>query len=487
MVSITDDDAFVAWGGGNYDYLALGRSGFGFVTQQDQNGNPMFRVGCSVAGDLYGVYGQVGPGEGSAAEPGPDRSGYATNVGVLGVSTQFTGVAGTTDGFECGVYGQSGDNQGIPPGLRAGVLGCSRLASGVRGWSFQDYGVGGESTTGSGVWGGSQRAVGVSGQTGGFPFGPQFTDPRNPTVPDERRGGPAGVKGTATEDFGVVGTSFKASGVLGQSGGPPLFDQKVSYVGGVTGSSLAVSGLVGVSQKSFGVLATSRDNHGVWGSSGKDIPTVAFSPNTLVRRVAGVLGTSHEQVGVMGLSTAQPGIVGYAVDNVGIYGESQKHPAGFFNGAVTVTGALTAASKSAIVPFPDGSRRVLHCMESPEHWFEDFGSGKLRRGRAVVKLDGDFAKVVKLSDYRVFLTPEGDCRGLYVRKRRGPTFEVRELQEGDSSVAFSYRIVGKRKDITGHKRFARIDLGAPRSLGRTRVPLLAAMTKARKPKRASRR
>jgi hypothetical protein len=34
-----------------------------------------------------------------------------------------------------------------------------------------------------------------------------------------------------------------------------------------------------------------------------------------------------------------------------------------------------------------GSKRLLHCMESPEHWFEDFGSARLTRGRATVKLD----------------------------------------------------------------------------------------------------
>src|SRR5262249_6550685 len=54
---------------------------------------------------------------------------------------------------------------------------------------------------------------------------------------------------------------------------------------------------------------------------------------------------------------------------------------------------------------------------------------RLTRGRATVKLDADFAKVVKLNGYRVFLTPEGDCQGLYVR-RRGTSFEVHELQGG---------------------------------------------------------
>jgi hypothetical protein len=53
---------------------------------------------------------------------------------------------------------------------------------------------------------------------------------------------------------------------------------------------------------------------------------------------------------------------------------------------------------------------------------------------------------------------------------------VRELQGGTSSVAFSYRIVGKRKDIKGHKRFAKIDprlqMPVPRArmARRTKIP-----------------
>jgi hypothetical protein len=110
-------------------------------------------------------------------------------------------------------------------------------------------------------------------------------------------------------------------------------------------------------------------------------------------------------------------------------------------------------------------------MESPEHWFEDFGAAKLKRGRATVKLDADFAKVIKRGDYHVFLTPRGDCRGLYVRSQGGASFEVRELAGGKSSVAFSYRIVGRRKDITRHRRFAKIDTRLPLPVrGRRRAP-----------------
>jgi hypothetical protein len=117
-------------------------------------------------------------------------------------------------------------------------------------------------------------------------------------------------------------------------------------------------------------------------------------------------------------------------------------------------------------------------MESPEHWFEDFGSAKLARGRAVVKLDANFAKVIKSGDYRVFVTPEGDCRGLYVRRKSSNSFEVRELTGGKSSVAFSYRIVGRRKDIKGHRRFAKMDTPMPLPTRAARAPHKRASTAA---------
>jgi hypothetical protein len=130
-------------------------------------------------------------------------------------------------------------------------------------------------------------------------------------------------------------------------------------------------------------------------------------------------------------------------------------------GNVIVTATLTATVKNAVVPFPDGSHRLMHCMESPEHWFEDFGSARLANGRTRVELDPGFASVVKARDYRVFLTPEGDCNGLYVARKDASGFEVAELQGGASAVPFSYRIVGRRKDIKRHERFAEVDMTHP--------------------------
>ena len=47
---------------------------------------------------------------------------------------------------------------------------------------------------------------------------------------------------------------------------------------------------------------------------------------------------------------------------------------------------------------------------------------------------------------------------------------------GKSSIAFSYRIVGRRKDINRHKRFAKIDTRLPLPVvrGRRRSPTLRA-------------
>ena len=226
---------------------------------------------------------------------------------------------------------------------------------------------------------------------------------------------------------------------------------------------------------------------GVLGFAGKDGP----NQQNIYSRRAGVMGASDAFTGVAGASLNRPGVVGTSDQLPGVIGTSKAHIgvfgfsnnvgvvglstnpasfAGYFNGnVVVVNGALTASVKNALVTFPDRTQRVLHCMESPEHWFEDFGTAKLKNGRATVKLDGDFAKVIKPTGYHVFVTPEGDCRGLYVRGKTAASFEVRELSDGKSSVAFSYRIVGRRRDITRHRRFAKID---------TRLPLPAAASRA---------
>ncbi len=102
-------------------------------------------------------------------------------------------------------------------------------------------------------------------------------------------------------------------------------------------------------------------------------------------------------------------------------------------------------TKSAVVDTQDYGMRKLHAMESPEVWFEDFGTGTLVNGGATISIEPVFAKTVNLEEYHVFLTPMGDCNGLYVAAKTPAFFKVRELAGGTSDVSFDYRIIARRR------------------------------------------
>ena len=87
-------------------------------------------------------------------------------------------------------------------------------------------------------------------------------------------------------------------------------------------------------------------------------------------------------------------------------------------------------------------------MESPESWFEDFGTGHIKEGYGNVELDPDFAALVQQDDFHIFLTPYGDSNGLYVVDVQPDGFAVREQLNGTHSVSFAYRVVARRRDVT---------------------------------------
>jgi hypothetical protein len=107
-------------------------------------------------------------------------------------------------------------------------------------------------------------------------------------------------------------------------------------------------------------------------------------------------------------------------------------------------------------------------MESPESWFEDFGEARLKHGKVDVRLERGFASLVKTKDYHVFLTPYGDCKGMFVLKRDATGFRVCEQQGGTSNIRFAYRVVAKRKDVVA-KRLAIVKRAAS---GKLRLPNL---------------
>jgi hypothetical protein len=111
------------------------------------------------------------------------------------------------------------------------------------------------------------------------------------------------------------------------------------------------------------------------------------------------------------------------------------------SGNLFCTGTLGAAVNG------QGKKKIgLYTMQSSEDWVEDFGSGALLGGVTTIQLDPRYARTISSqANYHVFLTPAGDCDGLYIANRTATSFEVRELKSGNSSVQFDYRIVAHRK------------------------------------------
>jgi hypothetical protein len=102
----------------------------------------------------------------------------------------------------------------------------------------------------------------------------------------------------------------------------------------------------------------------------------------------------------------------------------------------------------------------MYAVESPECWFEDFGTGTLANGQAQIRLDPLFAQHVHTDQYHVFLTGIDEHHQL-IAKAKGPggfTVEadaalaaLKGKKASDLSGAFSWRVVAKRNDIKGDR------------------------------------
>ncbi|MGA8029286.1 MAG: hypothetical protein WB992_19265, partial [Bryobacteraceae bacterium] len=218
--------------------------------------------------------------------------------------------------------------------------------------------------------------------------------------------------GSTQQTFGVEGTTASPDGVgvYGQGVGPSTTASTFAGAGGIRGA-------------------------GVWGDTNQS-GNFAYFGTADNGYAGGFYNTSTNYVTLLAYNYASSGYVFYAGSATG--------------GAcsINVSGVLSCTgSNSAVVPVDAGARKVaLYAVESPENWFEDFGSGQLSGGSASITLEPTFAQTVNTAmDYHVFVTPRGECEGLYVTNATPQGFEVRELHHGSSNIAFDYRIVAHRQ------------------------------------------
>jgi len=393
------------------------------------------------AGTAVATITQSGSGPGLQVTSASGPSLTATNSEATGTSPAISGFISTNATGAAAIFGGSNGFSGST----AGVYGLNQSNSGgAAGVEGQD-----SAPTGAtiGVFGlvqsNSSGASGVYGLANG-PSGSSFGVEG---VTNSITTGAAGVMGSADNQggnttYGVYGTS------AGQgTGSAAVYGDQLSTAGlvyGVQGwANSQWPGSAGVYGTSYSSSSTGRGidfDGGVWGDTGYEngagvLATADNGPAVIAMNNSNSLGGTLYIVNLN-----QAGNLFYAQSAWGgdceISGQGDLYCSGSISGSVRVDG---------------GSRRVaLYGVEAAQNWFEDFGFGQLSNGVTTVRIERTFAQTVNTgTSYHVFLTPEGDCQGLYVAQKSPNSFEVRELGGGKSSVTFDYRIVALRKGYEG--------------------------------------
>jgi len=234
-----------------------------------------------------------------------------------------------------------------------------------------------------------------------------------------------GLVATASSDgIGVEGFGTQTAGSMGVLG--------------------ALSNSNGFSNSFFLLESDDGLNSGVWadGADGQEAALIATSDDL----TAGIFfNDSSASTTILVLNNYSGGPTGNVAKGIGTV-LSAGGPGGTCG--INQTGNLSCTGQvKTLVSTGGGSRTVeTYATQSAENWMEDYGTGVMRMGVAVVKIDPAFAETVsETADYHVFLTPRADSKGLYVINATATSFEVRESGGGTSSLTFDYKIVAKRR------------------------------------------
>ncbi|MFZ0365911.1 MAG: hypothetical protein WAL67_17060 [Candidatus Cybelea sp.] len=259
---------------------------------------------------------------------------------------------------------------------------------------------------------------------------------------------------------GVVGKSDFGTGVAGVTS----FDSSANgfFQQGTLGVDISKT-----QNGNSGVRGQSRDNVGVYGEVfGRARPGCTF---LCTKSGAGVFGEADNSVGVMGFGAIAVSaigavrrfpalVVGRFMSNgplIDAFGGSDNETQVLFldhRGNLTVAGSVTQhGSPMTVRTTSHGDEVGTFAPQQSTPTMEDFGEAQLVEGRAVVRLDPRFASTIDgRFRYLVFLTPQGDCNGLYVAQKTADAFLVKEhntattiRERGSSNVVFDYRIVAQ--------------------------------------------
>jgi hypothetical protein len=274
------------------------------------------------------------------------------------------------------------------------------------------------------------------------------------------RGDAAGATGST---YGVYGqsasaTGFGADGVNTNLNGTGLFAIGNNAAGTFLGSGSGAA-INGAGVGALTIAKTAASGVGLVGI-GNNLTASIFVPAS----GCGVAGTGT-QYGVMGFATttvstapgstaagnAAAGSAGgyFEVDAAGV--PQTWAYVGVRDNTATLRKIIGPGTVNTIVNDLQGNRVALSCPEAPENLFQDYGAAQLVNGRAHVEIDPIFAAnivVNTMHPLRVFVQLEGTCQGVFVENKTGHSFDVTELNGGNSNIPFSYTVVANRADET---------------------------------------
>jgi hypothetical protein len=358
---------------------------------------------------------------------------------IKGVSSKGNAVHGQTKfnstGKTAGKAGVFGEDLSSSGTLNAGVLGASTNGAGVLGTSTSFNAVEGLSANSTGVYGqtGSASGFGAAGRN------VATTHDNNGaglladggTANDGLHAFAGGTNSVGVYAYSALGTSLNlnqgpsdTAPELFMHGAGPTHDLiQVTDQSGNDIVTLDTSHLMTV----HGQLQTSSqsDTAGVFGNApGDHFPTMIL--------FGGTSGTGQPVL------TVYDDLLNQEL-NVADTGDLFIRGL-LYSGGACHSGCLTGNKLTRSV-------REYTPVES-EPTIEDNGEATLVDGSANVALDPKFVNVIDAeSAYFVTVTPDGDCRGLYVAQKTPQGFTVRELEGGHSTLSFDYRIVAKRYGV----------------------------------------
>jgi hypothetical protein len=386
-----------------------------------------------------------------------------TGTSAKGTAIIATGVSGLT------ANATSGNGVTVTTSTGYGVNALSKSGIGIKGTSYAQVAIEGVGNSSFGVEGqtsaGQAAVYGKSSTSGGYGVWGQMSGTTSGTAVYGSATYGTGVEGVvANGGFGLYGTSTSGYG-----------DGVVGYVSGsgngVAGTTSTGAGVEGTADSGAALYGLSGSGDGLYAysTSGYGIDTQSYGAYTLHVTNPASGGDGSD------ISGSYLGIVGRAPAGTGSYPlvltDSSANNLFYVdgNGNVSYKGGLYNFARVA-----NGLTVKSYSPRSSAPTVEDTGTAQLTAGYAAVRLDPTFAASIDASaGYRVFVTPNGDTRGLFVPVKTANGFVVRETQGGHGTLSFDYRIVATALGQSGERMAVAAAAMSPHapilSVGRPRI------------------